>query len=173
MSFTKTNLSDQYFIFRVGPADFAVSAVATREVSDLVPIVGVPHSTAVLRGLCHHRNEFLPVLSLPALLGESLSDADACLLLVMESGDGSWGLPISRALALETLELASIGESSVDAPPSVVMGTASFRDKVVRVLNADRLYQAAADSLGVLWTSRDRPSLPQDHAATLTPQTSC
>lgn len=166
MNSSETRLCDQYCIFCVGGADFAVSATAVREVTDLVPIVGVPRSAGALRGLCHHRNEFLPVLSLPALLGESMGhDADAQFLLVMESADGPWALPITRAVALESLEMASIGELGVDAPRPVVMGTASFREGVVRILDAHRLYQSAVEVLCDLWTSREPRSVSPEMAA--------
>jgi chemotaxis signal transduction protein len=163
-------LCDQYCIFCVGGADFAVSAAAVREVADLVPVVDVPRSAAALKGLCHHRNEFLPVLSLAALLGEPTGrDVDCHFLLVMEGADGPWALPIARAVALEPLEMASIGETGGDAPRPVVMGTASFRDGVVRVLDADRLYQAAVDFLCDVWTNRDVRCVSQDLAATVSP----
>ena len=167
MNSPETSLRDQYCIFHIGGADFAVAAAAVREVSDFVPLVGVPHSAAVLQGLCHHRNEFLPVLSLPALLGEPTCHVDGPFLLVMESGDGPWGLPISRAIALESLEMASTGEPGGDAQRSIVMGTASFRDGVVRILSADRLYQAATDILGEAWTSHKTQSISQETPAVI------
>ena len=40
-----------------------------REVAIRPRVVGVPHSDCVLSGLCHLRNEFLPVLRASVLLG--------------------------------------------------------------------------------------------------------
>ncbi|MBX3437656.1 MAG: chemotaxis protein CheW [Planctomycetaceae bacterium] len=174
MSFPNARLCDQYCIFHVGKAEFAVSAASVREVADLVPIVDVPHSAPVLKGLCHHRNEFLPVLSLPALLSESTTqDVHAHFLLVMEGVDGPWALPITRAVGLESLEMASIGETAGETLRELVMGTASFRDSVVRILDADRLYQSAVDVLCDVWTSRDGRGRVPEHAAAFQPLPTC
>lgn len=159
-------LCDQYCIFCVGGSEFAISAPAVREIADLVPIVEVPRSDGALKGLCHHRNEFLPVLSLPALLGKPSTDnLDLQFLLVLESADGPWALPISRAVALEPLEMASIGELGREDARPIVMGTASFRDGVVRILDADRLYQSAVDVLSDVWINREQRTMPHDNAA--------
>lgn len=199
-------LCDQFCVFCVGAAEFAVSAASVREVADLVPVVGVPQSADVLTGLCHHRNEFLPVLSLPAVLGEPCpQDLDCRFLLVMEGADGPWALPITRAVGLESLEIASqgtslgddphnamdplrisrrsdrartaescsAGESNGDAPRPVIMGTASFRDGVVRILDADRLYQTAVDVLCEAWTVRDLRCGAPESPASLDPQVTC
>jgi chemotaxis signal transduction protein len=174
MNIANSGLCDQYCVFCVGRAEFAVSAASVREVADLVPIVRVPQSAAVLKGLCHHRNEFLPVLSLPALLHESSqSDFDCRFLLVMEGGDGPWALPISRAIGLESLEMASIGETAGDVSRPVVMGTASFRDGVVRILDTDRLYQAAVGVLSDAWTTRDLRSTSHESPVPYHPQVPC
>ncbi|MGD9855796.1 MAG: chemotaxis protein CheW [Planctomycetaceae bacterium] len=163
MNHAETSLCDQYCVFSVGGAEYAVSAASVREVADLVPIVAVPQSAAVLKGLCHHRNDFLPVLSLPAVLGEpTQTDFDCQFLLVMDGGDGPWALPISRAFGLESLEMASTGEAIGDVPRSVVKGTASFRDGVVRVLDPDRLYHDAVDVLCDVWTNRDLRSVAHE-----------
>ena len=90
----------------------------------------------------------------------------------MEAGDGPWALPISRAIALEPLEIASIEDIGGDAPRPVVMGTASFRDGVVRILDADRLYQTAVDVLCDVWTNRESPGAAQSSPVSFHPQSS-
>ncbi len=173
MNSSEICLCDQFCIFCAGGADFAVSAAAVREVADPAAIVAVPQSAAALKGLCHHRNEFLPVLSLSALLGEPTNhDADAQFFLIMEAGDGPWALPITRAVALEPLEIASIEDIGGDAPRPVVMGTASFRDGVVRILDADRLYQTAVDVLCDVWSNRESPGAAQNSPVPFHPQSS-
>ncbi len=65
-----SQLCDQFCIFRVGSESFALAASSVREVAEHPPVVRVPDSPSALVGLCHLRNEFLPVLSLRDLLME-------------------------------------------------------------------------------------------------------
>ncbi len=157
MRTTDPHPSDQHCVFRVGDDVFAVAATDIREFVEAVPIVAVPQSPPCLVGLCHLRNEFVPVLSLSSLIaGASTDRSQMEFLLVIDSPEGAWALAISQATGLEKLELASTSGTHPDTQSRLVLGTASYRDTVVRVLDANRLYRAAADLLDHMWS----PEIP-------------
>ena len=79
------NLSDKHCVFRSGTSWFSLPAVSVREITIAPDLVPVPQCHASLAGLCHLRSEFIPVISLAALL-----DIDA-----------SVGSPIQNKLMVE------------------------------------------------------------------------
>ncbi len=148
-----SRVCDQFCIFRVGAESFAMAAKGVREVVERPGMVRVPDSPPALLGVCHLRNEFLPVLSLHGLLIEGEDQAaELPFVLVMTGADGPWAVPISRALDLEALETASTADTDWSDPVTrAVVGTATFRDEVVRVLDADALYRLAEELLESVW----------------------
>lgn len=149
-------LTDHYCVFQAGDAIWAIAASSVREIADAAPIVAVPEAPAELIGVCHIRMEFVPVLSLHGLLGEGLHDhPPAEFLLILNSGEGPWALPIQRALSLQALEIA-VGETGFDGQlrPAGILGTATFRDDVLRIVDASWLYRRAHETIESRW-SRD------------------
>lgn len=148
-------LNDHYCVFQTDDAVWAIAAASVREIADTAPIVIVPGAPAEVVGVCHIRMEFVPVLSLPGLLGEAGSDQrTAEFLLILDGGEGPWALPIQRALSLHTLEIA-VGETATDGQlrSTGVLGTASFRDEVLRIVDASWLYRRAHEVIESHWKS--------------------
>jgi chemotaxis signal transduction protein len=145
-------LNDQYCVFQAEDAVWAIAAASVREIADTAPIVVVPEAPPEVVGVCHIRMEFVPVLSLPCLLGEAGADQKAEFLLILDGGEGPWALPIQRALSLHTLEIA-VGEAAMDGQhrSSGILGTASFRDQVLRIVDASWLYRRAHDVIESHW----------------------
>ena len=155
MSGAVKEVCDQYCVFRADDAEYAVSADRVREVADLVPIVPVPEAPPVLVGMCHLRTEFVPVLGVNPLIGAGESRLrDGSYLLVFHADEGPWALLIQRALSLEVLEVGyADSETEWDDVSRVTLGTATYRDGVVRVLDAGRIYRIAAEVLQSQWSS--------------------
>lgn len=159
---TQHPLNDNYCVFQAENAVWAVAAAAVREIADAAPIVAVPEAPSEVVGVCHVRMEFLPVLSLPGLLGEAGADHHAPeFLLILNGGEGPWALPIQKALSLQALEVA-VGEMGSDFRfcSMGLLGTASFRDKVLRVIDASWLYRRAHEVIENHW----RRGVPSDAA---------
>jgi chemotaxis signal transduction protein len=141
--------SDRYCIFRAAGAPFAVSALSVCEIAERPSMVAVPDSPAALAGLCHFRNEFVPVLNLRHFVGTShAAAAEGGFLLVLTGREGRWAFVIERGLALEPLEIAY---ASAGGAQEALIGTASYREEVVQVLDADILYDQAAALLEHNW----------------------
>lgn len=146
-------LNDHYCVFQADGAVWAIAAASVREIADAAPIVIVPGAPSEVVGVCHIRMEFVPVLSLPGLLGEAGSDRQTAeFLLILDGGEGPWALPIQRALSLHTLEIA-VGEAAMDGqlPSSGILGTASFRDEVLRLVDPSWLYRRAHEVIESHW----------------------
>lgn len=141
MNATELRTGDRYCIFRAAGGTFGVSALSVREIAERPPLVRAPGAPGLFVGLCHFRNEFLPVLDLPEFVETNGADSgEAGSLLILSGPEGNWALLIDRGLALEALEIAY---SASGSESQELVGTASYRDEIVRVLDPDRLYEQA------------------------------
>lgn len=152
MNTTRLDETDKYCVFHQGGSLFAVPATCVLEVAADPGIVSVPGSDAVLAGLCHLRNEFLAVLDLRALAGENGEDLTEQQLLVISGSNGPWAVLVDRVSGLESLEV-SLGHDvhSVDDWSAAMIGSATLRNQVIRILEPFRVYRLADSILGQSW----------------------
>lgn len=144
---------DKHCVFRCGDSWFSVPAVSVREISIAPELVRIPDSHPSMAGMCHLRSEFIPVISLGTLLGlEGCDTSQAQDRLLVLEGSSAWSLLIAEAASLESLETIVSPEAQMDdARLSAVMGTAMFRDQIVRVLNPKSLFRLAQQALDDQW----------------------
>lgn len=141
------------FVFRTGALWFSVPATAVREVTIAPQWVSVPGCHPSLQGLCHLRSEFIPVIALQQLLDlDGIAANERQDKLIIFGGRISWAIPVIEAAALESLETLITPElRQEDAHPNLIMGTAIFRDQIVRVLDANAILRLAQKSLEESW----------------------
>lgn len=146
--------SDQFCVFNVRSDNFAINATEVREIVEMTPVVSIPHSPSCLAGVCHVRNEFVPVLLLSSILSGETTDMNGfSYLLSINNPHGGWALAISQVAGLERLELAMNGGSFPQAQSPFVSGTANWRSRVVQILDVERLFREAANSIEQAWSS--------------------
>ncbi|TWT83799.1 CheW-like domain protein [Planctomycetes bacterium CA13] len=164
--------SDKHCVFRSGASWFSVPAVSVREIALLPNLVQVPACHSSLAGICHLRSEFVPVISINALLGfekTSASQPNNKLIVIHGVGSqtaGCWAIQIAEAASLESLEALGTAESRADdTSQSPVMGTAMFREEIVRILDSVTLYRQVRRVLEELWNATKQPlsHTPSDH----------
>ena len=106
----------------------------------------------MLVGLCHLRNEFLPVVQLRDGIFNVNSLAQNQQIVVVSAAGGSWALLVDRVIGLVPLEVSLSSEgSSAMGWSSSVMGSASHNDKIVQVLDANALFRYFDASLSEDW----------------------
>ncbi len=144
--------SDKHCIFRCGDAWFSVPAVAVRQIVVTPDIVKVPHCHQALLGLGRLRGEFVPIVALGRLLDidQSNQPATGDCLLVLE-GKCIWSLQISESIALEFLETIVSQEARTEVNNDMVIGTAMFQDRIIRVLNPSGLLARAQSMFDQYW----------------------
>lgn len=161
-----TPLSDKHVLFRLGKSWFSVPAIAVREVTIAPDLISVPGCHSSLEGLCRQQSEFIPVISLDAWFEIETTDrrGENNQLITLE-GNSVWAIRVSEVTTLQSLEtIASQEDRNDERSSSPVIGTAIFGDRVIRVLNPDRLYQFAAQSLEQQWAEKELDNHQQaDH----------
>ncbi|MEZ6115831.1 MAG: chemotaxis protein CheW [Pirellulaceae bacterium] len=140
---------DQYCLFRTRNREaFAVLATSVREVMPVPNITPIPLSDPLLAGLCHVRNEFLPVVH----SDRRNNDIREKQMMVMFSPTGPWGLLVENVLGLAQLEVSlnSVGADG-SGLSAAVMGTASHEHEIIRVLDNNTLLQHFERQLRSHW----------------------
>lgn len=154
--------TDKHCLFRSGRTWFAVPAIAVREIAVSPVLVRVPRSDPALAGMCHLRSEFIPVISLNHLLRFDIGEnerPDNQLVVIKSSS--VWSLQIGEAAAIESLEtLITPDTRSDEVHQTPVIGTAMFRDKIVRVLDPGGILRLAQQTLENLWNGSDQLVTP-------------
>lgn len=160
MNVTRLVETDKYCVFRQGGSFFGLPATCVLEVAEDPGVSSVPGSDSVLAGLCHLRNEFLAVLDLRALAGENENDLDEQQLLVISGSNGPWAVLVDRVVGLESLEV-SISQDihSADDWSAAMIGSATLRNQVIRILEPSRVYRLADTILRHSWTKMSRGTM--------------
>ena len=101
------------------------------------------------------------MISLSGLLKiETRESADPTKLVVL-GGAQPYGLLVEEATALESLETIIAPDlRGDDAGPTPVLGTAMYRDKIVRVLDPNGIFRMARQGLEGLWNASNDSQLP-------------
>ncbi len=149
--------SNKHCVFRSGEFWFSVPAISVRQIVIAPELVRVPNCHRALIGLGRLRGEFVPIVALGTLLEmEQANDvsADACLLVL--EGSCIWSLLISEPAALESLETIVSQEALGENTSNLVIGTAMYRDCIVRVLNPNGLLATAQRVLDQFWNRTER-----------------
>jgi len=146
-------------VFRSGENWFGIGALAIRGIVPRPDIAELPHADASLKGVCHIQNEFVPVVSLRALSSiqyETSADAEQQIAILL-SPQGLWGLLIDEATTLAELEISISNFSDQSDPWSrVVIGSASWNDQVLQILDPVAVHQYASRLLEMYWESSEQ-----------------
>lgn len=155
---SNTPSSNKHCVFRCGESWFSVPAVAVRQIVLVPELVKVPCCHEALAGLGRLRGEIVPVIALGKLLDmeqTSQSTSEACVLVL--EGNCVWSLLISESIALESLETIVSQDARAESMNNLVIGTAMYRDRIVRVLNPAGLLATAQYTIDQFWNRADEP----------------
>jgi len=157
-----TQHGSTHCVFRRGSTWFALPAEEVREVCERPALVTIPGSSEVLAGMCHVRSEFTPVIRLNRLMPESQQSlGDEAQLIVVENGDGAWGILADEVRALVPLEPSSGDEvNDIESWTSAIMGWAAWSSESVRVLHSGHLRDLVEKELGRSWGASDSALIP-------------
>lgn len=148
--------SERYCVFQSGGCWFGIPALATRCIVPRPAVNRTPHCDPILQGICHIQNEFVPVVSLQALTQvqyETCPGAEQ-QLLILNGPQGPWGLLIDQAVALAALETSiSTFSERQNNWSKVTVGSASFQNQVLQILDPQAMYQYASKLLDLFWQS--------------------
>ncbi len=151
--------SDRHCVFQSGDGWFGIPALSIRSIVPRPAISRTPYSDPILQGISHVRNEFVPVVSFQSLTQvqyESSPGSEQQLLLIT-GPQGPWGLLIDQAIALAALETSiSTFSGRHDKWSSITVGSATYQNQVIQILDPAAMYQYASNLLEMYWQTAEQ-----------------
>lgn len=151
--------TERFCVFHSGDGWYGIPALSIQRVEPRPSLTRAPHCDPVLRGLCHVQNEFVPVFSLLAItqIQYEVQPNSEQQLLLMAGPSGSWGLLIDQTLGLADLETSySSFSDQGEAWSKVTVGSASYRNQVLQILDPTATYQYAINLLDRFWMDQEK-----------------
>ena len=143
----------RYCVFVCRGEAFAFPALAVRNVTPQCELSPMPLSHPCLAGLSYLHKEFVPVFDLQNWIApDSKSSENGKQTLFLNSDAGAWGLLIDQVLGLEQIEVSFNGAPSPELTwPNVNIGSATFEEQFVSVLDAELLFDLLNHQLKGQW----------------------
>ncbi len=139
---------EKYCVYQRGNSLFGLLASGVREVALRPQFVVIPNTDSLLAGVCHFRNELLPVLRLDEFETRAGGDDQSRQIVVVSSASGAWAILVDRVIGLLPLEVSICSDvGACHGWSAAVMGSASHDNQIVQVLDANALYRFADDVL--------------------------
>lgn len=149
------NNSERYCVFSCDEQWYGIPALSVRNILPCPDLTSVPFSDPILKGVSQVQNEFLPVVDLRALLEiqyEPTHDRTEQQVMVILGPSGPFGLLVDKATSLATLETSISNVSDQhDHWARTTLGTASFQDQVLEILDPNAVYEYAVSLIDGYW----------------------
>ncbi len=140
---------NKFLTFDLGKETYGIDILQIREIIGITNITAVPQAPDYVRGVMNLRGKIIPVADLRRRLGfPSTQDTERTCIIVADVE----GARIQVGLVVDAVsEVAQIAPSDVEAPPSIgedsrdkyIQGLAKLKDKVVILLDIDRVLAGA------------------------------
>ncbi|MEL7497472.1 MAG: chemotaxis protein CheW [Planctomycetota bacterium] len=150
--------SERFCVFSCDENWYGVPALAVRSIVPCPELTDVPFSDPILQGISQIQNEFLPVVSLRALtqIQYEATDQSDQQVIVLNGNGGPWGLLIDRAESLATLETSiSNFSNNQDRWAKATLGSASYQDHVLQILDPNAVFDYAASLIDGFWANSE------------------
>lgn len=157
----------QFLTFHVNGEEYAVRILEVREVIEYGVVTRVPTMPAFIRGVINLRGSVLPVVDLAAKIGLPLTNASrwSCIVIVEVAIDGEEtvvGLlvdAVGQVLDLQSSDVAPPPAFGTRVKADCLRGVGKMRDKLVMILDLERLLGASFLAESRSATAGERPPL--------------
>lgn len=105
---------EETVVFRVAESRYGIASRRVREVVQLAGWSSLPGARAPLLGVAGWRGELLTLLDIAAALGHPSTPAAAIWVLVLQQGDGLFGVPVAEVEGMQWLHADQIRAAGAD-----------------------------------------------------------
>ncbi len=141
-SFSHTS-SNQFLTFLLGGQDFGVEILQVREIRNFTKLTPIPNMPASIKGVLNLRGTVVPIVDLRIRLGMPAVEYDRfTVIIVVNVNQRVMGVvvdAVSDVLNVDADALVATPEMGASADTSFVTGLAKSDDRLVTLLNFERL----------------------------------
>ena len=135
--------SGMYLTFQLGPEVYGAPILKVREIISMLDITRVPRARPWLAGVINLRGKVIPVITLRQLLGmEAAEQTGETCIIVVEVLSELMGVIIdgvSEVVTIKPEHLAPVPAFGAQVETSYLLAMAKIRDRVVTLLDLDRI----------------------------------
>jgi len=140
----------QLITFEIGSRRLAIDIMAVREIRAWSPATPLPNAPAHVGGVLNLRGVILPVMDLSQQLGWGSNDPSGRhVIIVIRIGDNLRGLVVDAVNDIVTLapeDIQPVPEIGEAVSASYLQGIANLGDRLIMILDLDRINASAAAS---------------------------
>ncbi|GKX65454.1 chemotaxis protein CheW [Clostridium sp. TW13] len=132
----------QVVVFNLGNEQFAVETSKIQTITDVMKVTRVPKAPAHIRGLINLRGSILSLLDINLLLGLDNSESnktEAENIIILKVNDEQIGISVDQVHEVLDVEEKSIQKFNDDKNQAYIKGILNFSDRVVTVIDIDKL----------------------------------
>lgn len=148
-SFAHTT-TNQFLTFLLGGQDFGVEILQVREIRNFTKLTPIPNMPASIKGVLNLRGTVVPIVDLRIRLGMAPVEYDRfTVIIVVNVNQRVMGVvvdAVSDVLNVDADALVATPEMGASADTSFVTGLAKSEDRLVTLLNFERLLDVDASS---------------------------
>jgi purine-binding chemotaxis protein CheW len=137
----------QYLTFALGQEQYGVEILKVQEIKGYVPATPVPNTPSFIKGVMNLRGTIIPVVDLRAKLALQETEYNQfTVIIVVTVGTKVVGLivdSVSDVLNIPQSDIQSSPEFGSDVDVRFIDGMAKAGDKIVILLNIDRVINEA------------------------------
>jgi purine-binding chemotaxis protein CheW len=131
-------------VVRVGGEEYGLPILSVESIIRYGEPTPVPHARAGIVGVLNLRGQVVPVLDLAeVLLGQALTRSATARVVVCDTAEGAIGLAVDDAHEVTTVQPEQLRPApqglASGAPAMAVSGVASLGDRLVLLLDPDRV----------------------------------
>lgn len=141
----------QYLTFALGKEEFGLEILKVQEIIGMMPVTRVPQTPDFIRGVINLRGKVIPVMELRTRFAlERKEDTERTCIIVVEVTWKESKVTVGL-LVDEVREVTEITKDQIEPTPSMgtavdesfIMGMGKVNDKVVMLLDVDRILEGS------------------------------
>jgi purine-binding chemotaxis protein CheW len=141
----------QYLSFFLGGEEYATDILSVQEIKGWDTVTRVPYTPDYILGVINLRGAIVPVIDLRVRFSLERAAFDAATVVIVVHVAGARGDRIVGIVVDAVSDVYSVASANIQPPPDVmgsvdhmfVVGLASLEDKLVIILDMDRLVHAS------------------------------
>jgi purine-binding chemotaxis protein CheW len=129
----------QAVVFKLNDEQFAVETSKVQSISDMMQVTKVPMAPNHIKGLINLRGNVISLLDINLLLGEEQLSSEQNNMIILEMQDELVGIAVDQVDEVLDVEESFIEKVDDDRRKQCIRGVINFQDRVVTLIDIDKL----------------------------------
>ena len=129
----------QVVVFKINNEQFAIETNRVQTINDSIQVTKVPMAPSYIKGLINLRGNVISLLDINLLLDIPKDASVEENIIIVEREDELIGISVDQVDEVIDVE-ESFLEKSTDSSKDYIQGVINFQDRIVTLINIDKLF---------------------------------